>query len=214
MDSRLKEYLIAESKAANERDDWTALEALWEPYIREGDVEGQFHLAYFYFLYGWDEGPGKHREMLTLLCDAANQNHADATYLLSQQERGERNPKRDLLLLRAAELGSREAQRDLGALYATGDWTRAKDPAKAVMWYRLAAERGHDDAQYNLGFMYVLGEGTSQDITEGLRWLELSARQGNSQSMRLLADLYGNGYYGISVDLDRAAHWEELLAPS
>ena len=35
--------------------------------------------------------------------------------------------ERDALLLKAGELGSLDAQRDLGALYATGNWTGPKD---------------------------------------------------------------------------------------
>jgi TPR repeat protein len=87
-------------------------------------------------------------------------------------------------------------------MYATGDWTRPKDPTKAVYWYRLAAERGHHDAQYNLGFMYILGEGVTADVAEGLLWLHRSADQGNRSAMRLLADLYRNGHYGVPIEAE------------
>jgi TPR repeat protein len=56
-------------------------------------------------------------------------------------------------LLRAAEGGCVQAQRDAGASLATGDWREGKVPqdlAAAVTWYRRAAEAGHADAQYNL----------------------------------------------------------------
>jgi hypothetical protein len=112
----------------------------------------------------------------------------------------------------AAALGSRGAQRHLGAMYATGDWTDGKDLAKAVHWYRLAAERGHDDAQYNLGFMYVLGEGVSPNVEEGLLWLHHAADRGNTSAMRLLADLYRNGYYGVAVEIEKADHWDAQFA--
>jgi len=97
--------------------------------------------------------------------------------------------ERDALLLKAGELGSVEA-RDLGALYATGDWTGPRDPAQAAVWYRRAAERGHSDAQYNLGFMYLLGEGVQQDAEAGVRWLKSAADHGDETSLRLLADVY------------------------
>jgi TPR repeat protein len=116
----------------------------------------------------------------------------------------------DALLLKAGELGSRDAQRDLGALYATGDWTGPHDAVRAAEWYRRAADRGHADAQYNLGFMYFLGEVVPSDSAVGLRWLRLAADQGEESSYRLLADLYRNGYYGVSVDPAEATRWDEL----
>jgi TPR repeat protein len=112
-------------------------------------------------------------------------------------------------LLKAGELGSLEAQRDLGALYATGDWTGPRDAVRAAEWYRRAAERGHLDAQYNLGFMYLLGEGVQADPNEGLRWLRRSAEQEDEHAMGLLADVYRNGYYGVSADPTEAKLWHE-----
>jgi TPR repeat protein len=56
--------------------------------------------------------------------------------------------------------------------------------------------------------MYVLGEGIESDHEEGLRWLRLAAAQGEGAAMRLMADLYRNGYYGVPVDLLEAADWD------
>jgi TPR repeat protein len=91
------------------------------------------------------------------------------------------DPNRDALLQRAGELGSLEAQ------------------------------RGHADAQYNLGFMCLLGEGIAADPHEALRWLRLAADQEEEPAMRLLADLYRNGYHGVPIDLAEAARWNLAL---
>jgi hypothetical protein len=117
--------------------------------------------------------------------------------------------RRDALLLKAGESGSLEAQRDLGALYATGDWTGPRDAVRAAEWYRRAAERGHPDAQYNLGFMYLLGEGVQTSPSEGLQWLRRSADQGDETAIRLLADLYRNGKYGVPADDEEGRRWQE-----
>jgi TPR repeat protein len=201
--------LIDETKLLLENDatEWTTVEALWRPYVDGNDVDAQFHLADFYLDYGFDEGPQKEMEMKELLNRAADQGHADATHRLRQQY--PEGAERDALLLRSGELGSLEAQRDLGALYATGDWTGPRDSVRAVEWYRRAAERGHPDAQYNLGFMYLLGEGVQADPNEGVRWLRRSADLGDECAIRLLADLYRNGRYGISADTAEARVWEE-----
>jgi TPR repeat protein len=117
--------------------------------------------------------------------------------------------ERDALLLKAGESGILEAQRDLGALYATGGWSGPRDPVRAAEWYRRAAERGHPDAQYNLGFMYLLGEGVQASPSEGLQWLRRSADQGEESAIRLLADIYRNGMYGVSPEDVEAQRWQE-----
>ncbi len=191
----------------DESAEWESVEALWRPYVDQGDVDAKFHLADFYLDYGFDEGPQKDRGMRELLLDAADQGHPDAIYRLCNQY--SEGPERDEQLLKAGKLGSLEAQRDLGALFASGDWTGPRDSVLATEWYRRAAVRGHADAQYNLGFMYFLGEGVQSDPQEGLRWLLLSAGQRNEHSFRLLADLYRNGYYGVPVDAVEAERWDE-----
>jgi len=160
----------------HEANDWSAVEALWRPYISQNDVEAQFRLAYYYLFYSFDEEPQTRAEMEKLLWTAAERDHPDAVYWLSHLYPN--GTERDALLVKAGELGSLEGQRDLGALYATGDWTGPHDAVRAAEWYRRAAERGHPDAQYNLGFMYLLGEGVTSDAAEGLRWLRRAADQG------------------------------------
>lgn len=210
MDLALKQNILKLSGPSLDSDDWASLEALWRPYVDEGDLDAQAYLAYM-CLWCFDETEKKDREMRGLLRTAATAGHADAMYWLASFSTPEGMERDDLLKI-AAERGSRGAQRDLGAKYATGDWTAGKDPTKAVFWYRLAAEGGHDDAQYNLGFMYILGEGTAPNIDDGLLWLRRSADRGNTAAMRLLADLYRNGYYGVPLDIAEADRFDETYA--
>ena len=188
---------------------WAAIDALWRPYVLQNDVEAQFRLAYYYLFCGFDEGPTTRDEMEMLLRTAAEHNHPDAVYWLSHLS-PHGSAEQGALLLRAGELGSLEAQRDLGALYATGDWSGPRDPVRGAEWYRRAAERGHANAQYNLGFMYLRGEGVSSDPVEGLRWIRLAGDQREPASCRLLAELYRFGHYGISIDPGEADRWDDL----
>jgi TPR repeat protein len=57
--------------------------------------------------------------------------------------------------------------------------------------------------------MYLLGEGVEANPNEGLRWLQRSANQGDECAIRLLADLYRNGKYGIPADAVEAELWQE-----
>jgi TPR repeat protein len=206
MDDLTKRRLLIATKPLLSRDDWPRVRDLWQPYIADGDLDAQAQLAYM-CLWCFDEPEETDREMRDLLRAAAESGHADAMYWLASvlEPRGAR---RDELLKRAAELGSRGAQRTLGVYYATGRWTGAKDSTQAVYWYTLAAERNHDDAQYNLGFMLLLGDGAEPSVNEGLRWLRSSAEMGNADAMRLLADLYENGYYGVPKQPDEAEKWK------
>lgn len=208
MDEVTAQRLKDETEVLHDANDWSAVEALWRPYISKNDVEAQFRLAYYYLFYSFDEEPQTRAEMEKLLRMAAERDHPDAVYWLSHLYPN--GAEHDALLLKAGELGSREAQRDLGALHATGDWTGPRDAIRAAEWYRRAADRGHADAQYNLGFMYLLGEGVPSDTAEGLRWLRLAADQGEESAYRLLADLYRNGYYGVPVDPAEATRWDEM----
>ena len=176
--------------------------------VDQGDLDAKACLAHLilWYLSAPDRIDNQMREYLR---DAAQSGHADAIYWSCRRGK-EGDSEADQELLRAGELGSRGAQRDLGALHATGDWTGPKDPARGVYWYRLAAERGHVDAQYNLGFLYILGEGTEADVNEGLLWLHLSAMQGEWCARHLLADLYRNGYYGVPKSIEEAKRWEYL----
>jgi TPR repeat protein len=215
MNESIAKRLMDETEVLHKDDasQWSAVEALWQPYIAQNDVEAQFRLAYYYLFYSFDEEPQKRAEMEKLLRTAAERAHPDAVYWLSRlyPKGAERDSS---LLLRAGELGSLEGQRDLGALYATGDWTGPRDSARAAEWYRRAAERDHEDAQYNLGFMYLLGEGVPKDTKEGLRWLLRAADQGDEMSIRLLADLYQNGHYGVPLDPAEAERWDKRYRQS
>ncbi|MGD0098041.1 MAG: tetratricopeptide repeat protein [Terracidiphilus sp.] len=209
MDAQTINRLVEATKLLLENDaaEWSAVEALWRPHVDQGDEDAEFNMSEFYLDYGFDSGAAKDREIQDLLERAASRSQPDAIYRLSRQ--CSEKVEGDALLLKAGELGSLEAQRDFGALFATGDWTGPRDSVRAVEWYRRAAERGHADAQYNLGSMYLLGEGVQADPDEGLRWLQSSAEQGDEQSVRLLADLYRNGLCGVSADAAEAELWEE-----
>lgn len=210
MDEVVLQRLIERTEILCEVDDWSSIEDLWRPYIEDNDVEAQFRLAYYYLFYSFPEEPETRAEMKKLLQMAADRGHPDAVYHLCHFCQSDM--ERDALLLRAGELGSRDAQRDLGAYYATGDWTGPRDETRGAAWYRRAADRGHADAQYNLGFMYLLGQGVPSDPVEGLRLLRLSADQGEECAYGLLADVYRNGYYGVPIDLAEATRFDKLKA--
>lgn len=102
----------------------------------------------------------------------------------------------------------------LGEAFATGNWYRGKglkSHRAALRWYHQAALAGNRDAQYELGFMKLLGEGTAADPAEGVRWMRAAADQGHADAIRVLADSYAQGQFGIAPDTELAAQWQGQL---
>jgi len=97
------------------------------------------------------------------------------------------------------------AQRELGVMHATGDWSVPKDLAEAARWYRLAAEKGDAESQYDLGFMLLLGQGEPKNTEEGVMWIERAGELGEYNALRLLVDCFENGYYDVPVDAGKSA---------
>ena len=111
--------------------------------------------------------------------------------------------------------GDLDACYQLGEALSTGELhgtTVKKNDVAAAWWYARAARKGHSDAQYELGFMYLLGEGVAHNAIEGLRWMSAAAEQGHAEPMRVLADSYGSGKFGVEPDRALAAQWTARLS--
>jgi len=213
MEETLRQELLAETKRALDADDWDAVARLWQPWIEQGDAEAEYQAAYHYLWCTPCDDDAIRDRMKALLRDAAAKEHPDAIWFLAtrQTRSRETDPEFERLLLRAGQLGSVNAQRELGVMYATGGWSGPKDLVEAARWYRLAAEKGHAESQYDLGFMLLLGEGGPKSVAEGLMWIERAGELGEYGAFRLLADCYENGYCDVPVDAGKAARWRSRL---
>jgi hypothetical protein len=117
------------------------------------------------------------------------------------------------LLEHVAQLGSAQAQRDLGAFLYRGDDGWVRDIEGSRYWYREAAKRGHQEAQVAAGCMLLDGACGKVDREEGFRWLLEAARGASREVAWLGADalrnIYQTGQYGICPDSTQAAYWAE-----
>ena len=214
MEEAVRQELLAKTKHALDADDWNTLECIWQPWIEQGEAEAEFQLGYHYLQFAAREDDPATERMEALVRAAAAKDHADALWFLAsrlQCSQEETTPESERLLLRAAELGSVNAQGLLGCLYATGDSSWPMDLAKAAAWYRRAAERGDRGSQYELGFMLLLGEGEPKNTDEGLMWLERAGELGNNDACKLLADCYEKGSFDVPLDAAKAARWRDRL---
>ena len=109
-----------------------------------------------------------------------------------------------------AEVGSAEAQYNLGYMYDYGEGVPVDD-VQAAHWYRRAAEQGHVTAQFNLGVMYTYGEGVAQDAGEAAYWYREAAEQDHTGAQYELAYMYDEGI-GIPLDDAQAVTWYRRAA--
>ena len=59
---------------------------------------------------------------------------------------------------------------------------------KKLQWQMDRAEKGSDPAQYALGMRYLEGKGVEKDLKKARKWLEASAKQGNADAKKALAE--------------------------
>jgi uncharacterized protein len=185
------------------------------PLAETGHMEAQFLLGYMYF--ADCEYPFTDSVARDWLVKAKEQGHADACYYLAwfpdAQGFSSIDDQESMnLLIEAGERGSVQAQRHLGACFATGDWIGEKDETKAVRWYTAAAEQGHAESQYDLGLMMLQGEGTDQNTLKGMEWLIKAAEQGNDSACELLTDIYDKGMFEVASNAESAKYWKEKCA--
>src|ERR1035438_8429280 len=121
MGETLRRELLAKTEQALDADDWNAVVRLWEPWVQQGDAEAEYQLAYHYLWCTPCDDDATSDRMTELLRDAAAKDHPDAIWFLvtSRTHPPETNPEYERLLLRAGQLGSVNAERELGVNYAT-----------------------------------------------------------------------------------------------
>ena len=91
---------------------------------------------------------------------------------------------------RAAELGYSEAYNSIGYAYNNGEGLEV-DEKKANHFYELSAMGGNATARYNLGNDELLLVG---NMDKAIKHWMIAARDGYSESLKPIKDLYTNGY--------------------
>lgn len=59
---------------------------------------------------------------------------------------------------------------------------------KKLQWQMDRADKGSDPAQYTLGMRYLEGKGVPKDLKKARKWLTESAKQGNADAKKALAE--------------------------
>jgi TPR repeat protein len=208
----MKDEIRSQAEIALQNGNFVGAVSLLRPVAEAGDAEAQYRLGNIYFQ-GGDEEVSSAMACHWLNC-AAEQGHPEACYRLAMGLDLSRNEEEQkALLIKAAELGSADAQRALGTHYAVGDWPWPcrVDLTESAKWYGKAAEAGNRNAQYEIGFILILGEGVQKDPIRGLAWLEEAASKGHKEAIRVLIDIY-EGAFDVPKNPERASFWRAAEA--
>lgn len=111
---------------------------------------------------------------------------------------------------KSAEQGNKDAQYNLGCLYAMSDGEN-RDMVKAAYWWRKAGEQGVVSSQINLGTYYDAGVDTLKDDKKAFYWWEKAAKQGDADSQFNTGNNYYNGE-GVEQNTSKAIEWLEKAA--
>ncbi|KAG0196903.1 hypothetical protein BGX28_009629 [Mortierella sp. GBA30] len=104
---------------------------------------------------------------------------------------------------RAAKLGHKGAQYDLGMMYQKGEGI-LRDDTKAIEWFQKAADQGHAAAQTSLGMAYRDGgQGVEQNYQRALELFEAACKQEFVCAYCNLAEMYGHGH-GVPQNFTKA----------
>jgi TPR repeat protein len=88
----------------------------------------------------------------------------------------------------------------------------AKNRSEAAQLFKKAADEGIADAQLRYAFCMVHSEGIKFDKQEFMRYLILSADNGNPSARYNLADVYLNGKLGVPKDEKEGVKYLRLAA--
>ena len=94
-----------------------------------------------------------------------------------------------LPIKKAAELGDRAAQHNLGHLFLHGFGVN-EDITIALRWFRLSAEQGSINSQYTLGLLYESSDRVKPDRVEAIRWFHEAAIQNHGKANLKLGHIY------------------------
>ena len=102
---------------------------------------------------------------------------------------------------KAADLGSADAQNELGHLYLRGTGV-VQDYKQAIEWFQRSAAQGHPAGQTSLGSMYTDGKGVAKDSKQAMYWFKKAAARGYTAAYLFIGELYEE-----AKDFKRAAYW-------
>jgi TPR repeat protein len=191
----------------------TAEEEIFSEPAKRGEAWAQTKLGRLYVTTGGDEA--RLRQGLDLLRQAAEQNDAEAIYLLATMTASGAGVEQSNVgafeqMRRAADLSFADAQFALGTMYFEGRGT-AQDQAAALASFRRAAEGGNTEAMFAAARI-MLSQPDAEMRSEGLALMNRAIENGHIEATLMLATAYGRGSMGMPKDEAKAEALLKLAA--
>lgn len=191
--------------------------SLLRPLANNNNAEAQLLLGYLY--YGGDPNTTVKESKCWLEKSAKNKNPealallASTNYKSSYWSNEPENRKSFSLTLKAANMGSAEAQRSLACAYAHGDIV-PQDDIKTMYWDEKAAKQGLAESQNDLALMLLYGVGCEVDAEKAIYWYQESARKDHNVpyaqwAAEALARIFHGEPYKELTDLNQSKYWEK-----
>jgi TPR repeat protein len=180
------------------------------------NAEAQLILGYLY--YGGDTKTTAKDSQYWLKKSAKNGN-AEAIALLASTNykegvwSNEPDSKKSLsMTLKAANMGSAEAQRSLACAYAHGD-VLPQDDVRTMYWDEKAAKQGLAESQNDLALMLLQGMGGVVEKEKAIYWYKQSASKDHNVpyaqwAAEALERIYSGEPYKELTNLKEAKYWQ------
>ncbi len=185
------------------------------PLAEKNNAGAQLLLGYLY--YGGDNKTTAKQSQYWLERSAKNGN-AEATALVASTNfkigswSNEPESHKSLsLTLKAANMGSAEAQRSLACTYAHGDIV-PQDDIKTMYWDKKAAKQGLAESQNDLALMLLHGMGGEVNSEKAIFWYKQSASNDNNVphaqwAAEALEQIYSGEPYKELTNLEQSTYW-------
>lgn len=177
------------------------------------DVEQDYEQAATYFGKAASQGNAEGMYNLALLTDRGLGVKKDHSFAVKLLEQAASQPAEHPTLPGRPNIGVAEAEHSLGLRYYEGVVV-SKNPSIAAMWYQRAVDHGSAEAANNLAIMYQTANGVEKNLDRARQLFELSARRGDPNAMKSLADdcLDSNDFDMARIWYDRACEAGNGLA--
>ncbi|KAG0375741.1 hypothetical protein BGX24_008705, partial [Mortierella sp. AD032] len=120
--------------------------------------------------------------------------------------------------MKAANLGSANAQYQIGVMYNNGEGVPTSG-SNAMKWFTKAATQSHTSAQHQMGLLYRDGTldeldlegGVFKNSTTAMAWFLKAANKGHKQSLYCIGCMYRDSL-GVPQDFYQAMEWFQKAA--
>ena len=137
---------------------------------------------------------------------SAEELNKQAKNLLSNREYEKALP----ILRKSAELGSGEAQYNLGYFLQNGVGI-SRNENEAFEWYKKSSDNGFNDGHYAMMMAYANGSGTEANMEKAFEYALKCANNNDATCMWNIVNCYKQGL-GITKDTSKMLNWAKKLS--